>query len=88
MDALIPAVRAVREEVDAGSGVTEALRRAAESARAGAESTRDLVARYGRAKYLGEKTRGFPDPGATSVALLFEGFWKALVESKEEHAHA
>lgn len=70
MDALVPAVRELR----AGSG----LRGAAEAARAGADSTRGLVARHGRAKYLGEKTRGHEDPGAESIALLFEGFYRGL----------
>ena len=56
---------------------------AAGAARAGAESTSGLTARFGRAKFLGEKTRGHQDPGAASIALLFEGFSMALAESKE-----
>ena len=88
MDALVPAVRALEASAEAGHPVVEALRCAAEAADAGAEATRDFVARYGRAKYLGEKTRGHQDPGAASIALLFEGFFRGLQESKGETGNA
>ena len=78
MDALVPAVAALRAAADAGKGVSEALHDAAFAARAGAEATRNLIARYGRAKFLGEKTLGHQDPGATSMSLLFEGFHNGL----------
>jgi dihydroxyacetone kinase-like protein len=84
MDALAPAVKALRMAADAGKTVDQALCDAASAARAGAESTRGLTARFGRAKFLGEKTRGHQDPGAASVALLFEGFSIALLEPKGE----
>lgn len=88
IDALLPAVTELNKAAGGGAAVPEALRRAAEAAKAGAESTRGLVARLGRAKYLGEKTRGHPDPGAVSIALLFEGFYRGLLESKGESANA
>jgi dihydroxyacetone kinase-like protein len=78
MDALVPAVAALRAAADGGKSVTEAVSDAASAARAGAEATRNLIARYGRAKFLGEKTRGHQDPGATSMSLLFEGFHNGL----------
>jgi dihydroxyacetone kinase-like protein len=81
MDALIPAVRALRAAADDGRCITEALEAAARAARAGAESTKNLTAHYGRAKHLGEKTLGYPDAGATSIALIFEGFYNGLAES-------
>jgi dihydroxyacetone kinase-like protein len=56
---------------------------AAAAAEAGAASTKSLVARHGRAKYLGEKTLGYADAGATSMALLFRGFSVALAAVKE-----
>jgi dihydroxyacetone kinase-like protein len=56
---------------------------AADAARRGAESTKDMIAKYGRAKFLAEKTRGSADAGATSIALLFAGFSAALTEHKE-----
>jgi len=88
MDALVPAVAALRAAADAGKSVTEALHDAAEAARTGAEATRNFTARYGRAKFLGEKTRGHQDPGATSMSLMFEGFHNGLDESKGESGNA
>jgi dihydroxyacetone kinase-like protein len=73
IDALEPAVAALRAAADAGCGVPEALRRAAEAAEGGAEATTDMVARFGRAKNLGERSRGHRDPGATSISLIFRG---------------
>ncbi len=64
MDALVPAIEALRGAANSGKSVFEALHDAAEAALAGAEATRDFTARYGRAKFLGEKTRGHVDPGA------------------------
>ncbi len=74
MDALTPAVAAASAAAEAGKTIPEALEDAALAARLGAESTRDLIARYGRARSLGERTRGHPDAGATSIALIFRGF--------------
>jgi dihydroxyacetone kinase-like protein len=88
MDALVPAVASLRAAAHAGKSVVEAMRDAAEAARAGADATSGLTARFGRAKFLGEKTRGHQDPGAVSVALLFEGFSIALAESKGDTVNA
>ncbi len=74
MDALTPAVAAVNAAAAAGKNIAEALGDAARAAQMGAESTTDLVARYGRARSLGERTRGHADAGATSIALIFKGF--------------
>jgi len=70
VDALGPAVTALRAAV--GAPLAEALARAAEAARAGAEATAPLVARKGRASYLGERSVGHQDPGATSSWLLLQ----------------
>jgi dihydroxyacetone kinase-like protein len=78
MDALIPAVDAVSAAANAGKSIPEALDDAALAAKSGAESTRNLVARYGRARSLGERTRGYPDAGATTIALIFRGFREGL----------
>ncbi len=85
MDALIPAVDAVSAAAGAGKTIPEALDDAAEAARLGAESTRDLVAHYGRARSLGERTRGYPDAGATSIALIFRGFKEGLEKGSVSH---
>jgi phosphoenolpyruvate---glycerone phosphotransferase subunit DhaL len=78
LDALVPAVSELSAAAKRGDDVSTGLRSAAEAARAGAEATRDLPARQGRARYRGEMTVGYPDPGATSIALLFDGFCAAL----------
>jgi dihydroxyacetone kinase-like protein len=83
MDALVPAVQAVQAAANVGEPIERAMEMAAEAARMGAESTKDMIARYGRAKFLGEKTRGSADAGATSIALLFQGFSAALAQHKE-----
>lgn len=83
MDALVPAVQAVEAAANSGEPIARALELSAEAANTGAEATRDMIAKYGRAKFLGEKTRGSADAGATSMALLFQGFSAALAEHKE-----
>lgn len=55
---------------------------AAQAARAGADATRPLVARKGRASYLGERSVGHLDPGAVSSALMFEALAQALQEAR------
>jgi dihydroxyacetone kinase-like protein len=70
VDALLPAVDALRVAAGEGADEGEALRRAADAAEAGARDTVPLVARKGRASYLGERSAGHQDPGATSSALL------------------
>jgi phosphoenolpyruvate---glycerone phosphotransferase subunit DhaL len=83
MDALVPAVEAFGAAATSGKTISEAMNDAAEAAETGAASTKNLVARHGRAKYLGDKTLGCPDAGATSMALLFRGFSVALGTTKE-----
>jgi dihydroxyacetone kinase-like protein len=78
MDALLPAVDAIRQAADGGKSIKEALQNAAEAAENGAISTKDFQARFGRAKNLGERTIGCQDPGATSMALIFQGFLEGL----------
>lgn len=78
VDALEPAVRAAREAAAAGAAPAKVLRVAAEAAREGAESTEALLARKGRASYLGERSVGHKDPGATSTYLLLDAAAKAL----------
>ena len=83
IDALEPAVAAVGKTAAAGDEITAALESAAVAALAGADRTKALVAHYGRAKFLGEKTLGHADAGATSVALIFQGFSQALLARRE-----
>ncbi len=70
VDALTPAVNAARAAADAGGDVAAVLRAAAADAALGAEATIPYQARKGRASYLGERSIGHKDPGATSTAYL------------------
>jgi dihydroxyacetone kinase-like protein len=70
IDALVPAIEAMSFALDKGAGLTEALAAARIAAEEGALATVPLQARKGRASYLGERSIGHQDPGATSSALL------------------
>jgi phosphoenolpyruvate---glycerone phosphotransferase subunit DhaL len=70
LDALIPAVETLRSALADGATLDEALRRTAETAQEGMTATIPLVARKGRASYLGERSANHQDPGATSSWLL------------------
>jgi phosphoenolpyruvate---glycerone phosphotransferase subunit DhaL len=71
-DALAPAVDALDAALDAGGSLPDALQAATAAAEAGRDATTPMLARKGRASYLGERSVGHQDPGATTVALLFE----------------
>ncbi|MGH9247630.1 MAG: dihydroxyacetone kinase subunit DhaL [Acidimicrobiales bacterium] len=70
VDALLPAAAALRQALDDGASLAEALRRSEAAAGEGMTATIPLVARKGRASYLGERSAGHQDPGATSSWLL------------------
>ncbi|WNV73644.1 dihydroxyacetone kinase subunit DhaL [Geodermatophilus sp. DSM 44513] len=78
LDALGPACDALDEALTAGKPLEEALGAAAQAAAAGRDATAPLVARKGRASYLGERSAGHVDPGAASVTLLVEAAATAL----------
>lgn len=72
IDALLPASEALRKAADDGASLTDALRRSATAAEEGMKATIPLVARKGRASYLGERSAGHQDPGATSSWMLLQ----------------
>ena len=72
VDALIPARDALASAAEANEPLAEALREAAAAAEEGMKATIPLVARKGRASYLGERSAGHQDPGATSSWMLME----------------
>lgn len=74
VDALSPAVDAATQALADGAAIAGVLAAAAEAAEKGAESTVPLVARKGRASYLGERSAGHLDPGARSTSLLLRSF--------------
>ena len=72
VDALTPARDALKKALENSTSLATALEQSAEAARAGMEGTIPLVARKGRASYLGERSAGHQDPGATSSYLLLK----------------
>ena len=80
VDALAPALDAFDAALAGGESLGPALRAASAAADAGRDATTPLVARKGRASYLGERSAGHQDPGATSVALLLAAAATALGE--------
>jgi phosphoenolpyruvate---glycerone phosphotransferase subunit DhaL len=78
VDALLPAAQALREALDRGEPIEAAVQAAAEAARAGAEATVPMRARKGRASYLGERSIGHQDPGATSAAIILAALGTAV----------
>ena len=81
LDALVPALAALRA-TPAAATLPEAVARAAHAAEVGALATVPLVARKGRASYLGERSIGHEDPGAASSALLVRCLAEAVAESR------
>jgi dihydroxyacetone kinase-like protein len=78
VDALQPAVDTLRTELAAGAPLATALGEAAEAAEVGMRATVPLQARKGRASYLGERSIGHQDPGATSTALIIRALQRAV----------
>ncbi len=79
LDALIPAKDAYVQAVANGASMEEALQQAVAAAQQGMKNTISLVAKKGRASYLGDRSIGHQDPGATSVYLIL----KTLLETLE-----
>jgi dihydroxyacetone kinase-like protein len=77
-DALAPAVDALDTALAAGQSLHDALQTAVDAAEKGRDATIPMVARKGRASYLGERSAGHQDPGATSVTLLLTAAATAL----------
>src|SRR6202521_4889073 len=78
VDALEPAVDTLRARLANGASLDQALDDAAGAAESGMRATIPLQARKGRASYLGERSVGHQDPGATSTALILRALQKAV----------
>ncbi len=78
VDALLPALEALEAAASEGAGLGDALERSADAAEQGMKATIDLEARRGRASYLGPRSVGHQDPGATSTHLLLRSAAEAL----------
>ena len=77
LDAMVPALDAMKEQQAAGADAKQVLTAGVQAAEAGVEATKPLVATKGRASYLGERSVGHQDPGATSFTLMLKEIAKA-----------
>jgi dihydroxyacetone kinase-like protein len=80
VDALEPAVRILREQVDGGASASDAIAAARGAAEEGMQATVPLQATKGRASYLGERSIGHQDPGATSTTIILRALEQAVAE--------
>jgi dihydroxyacetone kinase-like protein len=76
MDAFLPALEALKAA--APRGIKAALAEAAAAAANGAEATKNMKAKFGRARNLGDRVLGHADPGAVSISLIFKGFSEGI----------
>ena len=72
LDAMIPATKAMKESLAAGNDYKKVLEDGVAAAEAGVEYTKTIIATKGRASYLGERSIGHQDPGATSFTEMLE----------------
>lgn len=79
MDALVPAVETYSAEINSGKSFAEALAAMKDAAEKGKDSTKDLVAKVGRASRLGERSRGVLDAGATSCNLILQSMADSIL---------
>jgi phosphoenolpyruvate---glycerone phosphotransferase subunit DhaL len=82
VDALAPALRALRERLDGGESLHDALAAASTAGEDGMRATVPMQASKGRASYLGERSIGHQDPGATSTALIIAALADAVDEER------
>lgn len=83
VDAITPAVNSMRDALENGAGTIDALDEAAAAAKQGMEETIPMLAKKGRASYLGERSIGHQDPGATSSYLLIQTMADVAREKKQ-----
>lgn len=78
IDAVYPAVTSLKQSLAEGLPLVEAFQRAAQAAQAGAEQTKNMIGKHGRAKYFREKSIGFQDAGATTMAVVISTIASSL----------
>jgi dihydroxyacetone kinase-like protein len=74
VDSLYPAVESLKKSIKDNKVLKDALKAMSEVALKGAVSTKEMIATKGRARYLGKRSLGMQDPGATSIAIIIEAF--------------
>lgn len=80
VDTLEPAVKSLEESAALGEKFSLALNRMKKAAAAGRDSTKDMVAKFGRSSRLGERSRGVLDAGATSCCIILTAMADAMIE--------
>lgn len=78
LDAMCPAYRALVESLASGAELKEAMEKAVKAAYEGIEYTKTIRATKGRASYIGDRSIGYQDPGATSITYVMESVLKCL----------
>lgn len=84
LDALFPAVRAMQEKLEEGQSLPEIFLAGAKAAENGVEFTKTISANKGRAAYIGQRSIGHQDPGATTVMLILQALYKTAIEMNVE----
>ena len=80
VDTLSPAVDVLKAGAEAGADFKETLEKMKEAAAVGRDSTKDLVAKFGRSSRLGERSRGVLDAGATSCCIILTAMADGIIE--------
>ncbi len=81
VDTLSPAVDSIKASAEAGEDYKEALEKMKAAAAAGRDSTKDMVAKFGRSSRLGERSRGVLDAGATSCCIILTAMADGIAET-------
>ena len=79
IDTLSPAVTGLKEAIEGNYSFGDSLTKSLESARAGRDSTKDMIARIGRSARLGERSRGALDAGAVSCYIILESMTNSIL---------
>ena len=80
VDALAPAVTVAQAALNDGLSMSEFLGSIAQAAHSGTEATREMIAKHGRAKFLGERSLGHQDAGATSLAIMLMAWAETVLQ--------
>jgi len=78
VDAFYPAVKSLEDSAAIGISIKEALNRMVEAARAGADSTKDMISSKGKSSYSGERSLGYEDAGANTVYFIIKAIYEEL----------
>jgi dihydroxyacetone kinase-like protein len=79
MDAMLPALDALKS-ADKSATISDILNQAAKAASDGSEATKNMKAKFGRARNLGDRVLGHKDPGSVSISLIFQGFHESFTD--------